>query len=166
MVQAWTPAFKYFVCLIKSTNLKDATIIMQAGTLAIECHILTCESCSCIKFSSKKTPSLTTAAAMQRIWGWIFPLTAYATTYLKITSISARSIYSYGVQFMMHSEKWIYQELQSSMLASLCFPPIPHIFFKAALNDLLKCASPLSWSVMPSVVNVKAFVKMWRAVTQ
>lgn len=37
--------------------------------------------------------------------------------------------------------------------------PLPAIFIKAALKDLLKRAS-LWQSVMPSVVNVKAFVKM------
>lgn len=44
-------------------------------------------------------------------------------------------------------------------------PPLPAIFIKAALKDLLKRAS-LWQSVMPSVVNVKAFVKMWQAVAQ
>lgn len=37
----------------------------------------------------------------------------------------------------------------------------PHqTFVKVTPTDLLKCASPPSGSAMPSVVNVKAFVKM------
>lgn len=41
-------------------------------------------------------------------------------------------------------------------MQSFVFSPLA--FVKATLTDLLECASPLSWSVMPSAVNVKEFV--------